>query len=396
MSDILRMIRKIPRAYGFFALTVLLFCALFTAVEVLNGKFWTNDLKVYYEAQRDFFSGKNPYVRHYGLNTGFFKYPPFTLYLFSFFCLVPYWVTQFLHLAMLAASFIISVPLLKSLAEKVYGENSGRKSAWILYLVFFMMAIHLTREFHLGNVNLILLLLFTLGLQGAFSGNDLRAAVLWSLMAVLKPIMILAFVPLLFWKKWKLIGCLSGFGIFFFLFPTLHIGWKGDLSLWGAWLRSIGKHGEYIVSENSLTYMAEHYFGIVSAWWPSVIVFLVLLFMMLAEIFRQGADGKSFVKWTVIFTALAPNFFVTDTEHFLLSAPLLVLLLYRLSQQGRVRHWVLFFAGLLLFSFHSRDLLGKELSFFLDAQATLGIGNLVFIGCFAWLTYGDKARSMQD
>ncbi len=378
----MKLIRKIPAAYYIFAASVILFCGLFTTVELINHKFWTNDFKVYYDAVNDFFSGGNPYIKNYGLDTGFFKYPPFTLYLFSFFTFVPYWLGQFFHLGLLALSFIISIPVLKGFAIKTFGNTTGKKYTWILYAVFLMVAIHLTREFHLGNVNLILLLLFTLGLKTIDCKNTLYTAIFWSLMVVLKPIMILGFIPLIFWRKWKLILWLTGFGLFFLLFPALHLGWNANLMLWANWFSAIAKHGEYIVSENSMTYLANHYFGIASAWIPSLLCLLVLLGVMLFEIYRNGADEKRFVVWTVIFTAFTPNFFVTDTEHFLLSAPLLVFLLYRLTQVKSYAYWILFFVGMLFFSFNSNDLLGRDLSDYLDAQGILGIGNILLICTF--------------
>lgn len=381
----MKQLRKIPVSTYVFAAVVVLFCALFTTVEMINGKFWTNDLRVYYDAQHDFFSGNNPYVKNYGLDTGFFKYPPFTLYLFSFFSAVPYWLGQLLHLALLAGSFIVSVPLLKSLAENIFGNDDRKKHTWILYVAFLATAIHLTREFHLGNINLLLLLLFSLGLRSAFNEKNMMTAIFWALMVVLKPIMILAFVPLIFWRKWKIIGLLAGFGLFFFLFPVLHLGWNGNLHLWMSWLRSIAKHGEYIVSENSLTYLTEHYFGIASAWIPSLLVLLTLLVVMLWEIYRSGTNLQRFVCWTIVFTSVIPNFFVTDTEHFLISLPLIIFLLYLLAQKGKIQHWVLFFVGMLLFSFNSNDLLGRNLSDYLDSKGILGIANLLFIILFLWL-----------
>jgi hypothetical protein len=42
-------------------------------VEISNGKFWTNDLIVYYGATRDYLKGGSPYIHPYGLGSGFFS-----------------------------------------------------------------------------------------------------------------------------------------------------------------------------------------------------------------------------------------------------------------------------------------------------------------------------------
>lgn len=376
------LIRKIPRAYYIFGAVALLFCSILTLVEIKNGKFWTNDFRVYYDAVNDFFRGNDPYIQNYGLDSGYFKYPPFTLYLFSFFTVVPFWVGQLFHTILLAFSLIVSFPLLKNLAEKTSGIQVSGKKTWILYVAFLLIAIHLTREFHLGNINLLLLLLFSLGLSGLNKGKVFQTALFWGLMAVLKPIMIMAFIPLLFWKKWKIILLLCGFGIFFFLFPVLHLGWNGSLNLWLHWFRAIGAHGEYIVSENSITYFASHYFGIVSAWIPSLLCLLVLAAIMTFDLLSNRNGKNQMMRWTIIYTAFTPNFFVTDTEHFLLAAPLLIFLLFMLPEINRVPYWIAFAIGALLFSFNSNDLLGRELSDYFDAQGILGIGNIVFIITF--------------
>lgn len=374
----IRILGKIPRSYYIFGIFILLFCGLFTAVELINHKLWTNDFKVYYEAVNDFFRGGNPYGKQYGLDTGYFKYPPFTLYLFSGYALVPYWAGQLIHLSILAAGLIISVPLLKDIVQRTFSVELSKKQTWILYVTFLCVAIHLTREFHMGNVNLILLLCFVLGLNSMDRG-DFRPAVFWSLMVILKPIMILAFVPLAFYRKWKLIAYMAGFGIFFFIFPVIHIGWSGNMALWSDWFQSIAAHGEYIVSENSLTYLTNHYLGISSAWWPSVICLLLLVGIMCVELYRNGADNHRLITWTIIFTAFTPNFFVTDTEHFLLSIPLLVFLLYFLSNGANKYYWIGFAIAAIPFSLNSNDLLGRDFSDYLDAQGALGIGNMFFI-----------------
>lgn len=390
----MKLLRKIPTAYYIFAASVLLFCALFTTVELINGKLWTNDFRVYYEAVNDFFHGNNPYIKNYGLDTGFFKYPPFTLYLFAFFALVPYWAGQLFHLSLLALALMISIPLLKGLAQKHFGIALKTKQTWILYVTFLCVAIHLTREFHMGNVNLILLGLFVLGLNRISHPNPLWTAIFWSLMAVLKPIMILAFVPLIIYRKWKLILWLTGFGLFFFLFPALHVGWQGNLALWAHWFGSIADHGEYIVSENSLTYLASYYFGIVSSWLPSLICLLLLAGLMAYHARKKGISDKYLILWSVIMTAFTPNFFVTDTEHFLLSIPLLVFLLYFLSKAKPRYYWIGFAIGAIPFALNSNDLLGRKLSDYFDAHGALGIGNLVFIATFVWLMF--KADVSED
>lgn len=351
---------------------VIAFITLFTFVEFNNGKLWTNDFKVYYLATIDFFKGNDPYLHNYGLDTGYFKYPPFTLYLFKPFTLFSYGISQFIHLILLTLSLCFSFYFTRKLISTLHIEL--KKS--YLYLGFILVVIHLVREFHMGNINLYLLVLFLAGLYHHHK-KILLTTFLWSLMLILKPITILSVILIVFYKEWKTIFWMSAFGVLFFLFPIITQGWSGNIGLWSGWLQSVSSHGEYIVSENSLTYLANYYFGIQSQWGPSILLLLALVGLFLYDFLKS--KKLSFIEWAFIFTAFSPNFFVTDTQHFLLSLPLIMIYLAQLKHQKSILSLSVFIAASLLFSFNSNDLWGKELSNVFDAAGVLGIGNLLFI-----------------
>jgi len=381
------LLKNIPKSYFFFAGLIIAFFSLFTIVELNHDKLWTNDFRVYFDATIDYFNGNNPYVKNYGLDTGYFKYPPFTLYIFKFFTFFSYGKSQLIHLFLLMTSLIISVITLKELSHKIFGFKFKTNQAWILFVTFLIVAIHLVREFHMGNINLYLLVLLVLGLKYIYKDKPLLTALFWSLMLILKPIMLLAVIPLVFYKKWKTIVFMAGFGLFFFLFPIVNNGWSGNLLLWSNWVKSVSSHGEYIVSQNSLTYLSNYYFGIISEWIPSLICLAILLVLMIIRIFKGAKEDAQLIIWSAILTAFTPSFFVTDTEHFLLIIPLIVFLLHLLSKTRSVIGWILTSIGMVLFSFNSKDLWGKELSDNFDAHGVLGIGNMLFVIVFLWLFY---------
>jgi hypothetical protein len=366
---------KIFLASNHFWIFVFSFISLFTFVEFNNDKLWTNDFKVYYLATIDFFKGNDPYNNNYGLDTGYFKYPPFTFYLFKVFTLFKYEVAQLIQLLLLTFSLCLSFLYTKRLISILKIEfKTG-----IFYLGFIVVAIHLVREFHMGNINLYLLVLFLAGLyqNQKKNKNVVLSALFWGIMLILKPITILSLILLVFYKEWKTIIWMSGLGILFFLFPILSKGWEGSIKLWTGWLDSISSHGEYIVSENSLTYLANYYFGIQSQWSPSIFFLLILIGIFLFDFFKT--KKVTFIEWTIIFTSFSPNFFVTDTQHFLLSLPLILLYLARLKDQKNTLSLALFIVVFILFSINSNDLWGKELSSVFDAAGILGLGNLLLI-----------------
>ena len=360
-------------ASNHFWIFIIVFITLFTFVEFNNAKLWTNDFKVYYLAGIDFFEGNDPYVHNYGLDTGYFKYPPFTFFLFKPFTFFKYEIAQLLHILLLTVSLCLSFFYTKKISSTLHLKfNKG-----ILYLGFILVAIHLVREFHMGNINLYLLVLFLAGLHQNQKKNTILSAIFWSLMLILKPITILSLILLVFYKEWKTIIWMSGLGILFFLFPILTQGWSGNIELWNGWLESISSHGEYIVSENSLTYLANYYFGIQSQWGPSFLFLILLLIAFLHDFLKS--EKISFIEWTILFTAFSPNFFVTDTQHFLLSLPLIILYIIQLKNQKSIISYLIFILVFILFSINSNDLWGKELSSVFDAAGVLGLGNLVLI-----------------
>jgi hypothetical protein len=375
-------LKNIPKSYFFFGGLIIAFFSLFTIVEISNDKLWTNDFKVYYLATIDYFNGNNTYVKSYGLDSGYFKYPPFTLYIFKFFTFFSYGTSQLIHLFLLMISLIVSIVTLKELVPKIFKFEYKTNQGWILFVPFLIVAIHLVREFHMGNINLYLLVLFVLGIKNIHSNKPLLTALFWSLMLILKPIMILAVIPLVFYKKWRIIAFMAAFGLFFFLFPIISTGWSGNLILWGNWVKSVSNHGSYIVSENSLTYLTNYYFGIKSEWVPSLICLFILLGSMILQIVKGNKDDNQLIIWSVVLTSFSPNFFVTDTEHFLLIIPVLVFLLYLLSKTKPLIGWIFCSVAIILFSFNSNDLLGRELSDNFDAHGVLGIGNALFILVF--------------
>jgi len=388
----LQFLKTVSRPAWIFMAFAACFCALFIFVELNNGRLWTNDYLVYYEATRHYFAGKSPYGVVFGLDTGLFKYTPFTLFLFYPVVWFSYGAGQLVHLGMLSVCLMVSIPLIKKLVQQAFGTEVSKKQSWILYVSFLAVAIHLVRELHMGNINLLLLLFLVLGMRFLHAEKPGWTSLCWSLMLIFKPIMILIVIPLLLLKKWRLVFSMGVFGVFFFLFPIVYAGWKGNLVLWSEWLESLSRHMQDLGSYNALNYLFSHYFHLPVSWFGPLLVLGLLTLLMWFDI-RRKQSAQQMLVWTVIFIAFIPNFFQTDTEHFLLTIPLLVVLLYLLSETTQKWLWGGFILGFSLFSLHSTDLLGSELSEFFAVNGLLGIGNLVFIATLL-LVWKSKRREV--
>ena len=388
LSHLRNKFSQIPNGYYFFGIFCVLFVVLMVTVEMVNGKFWTSDLAVYYGATNDYFDGINPYKDYYELPTGYFKYAPTTLYFFYPMVWLKFFIVQILHTTLLTLSLWISISVLHYLF--VYREGE-RKLFGILYLSFSFIAIHVVREFHMGNVNLLLLFFFTFGMWNYSRHKQGIGAIWWSIMIVLKPIVILTFIPLLFLKKWKVIGYMALCGILYFILPIFYSGFNGLSAVWWNWYEAISNHSNHVQSENSLSYLLRYYTGFQSEWGASN-AFLVLLMVFLAwSIWKYKTLNT--IQWLTLFLAFCPNFFVTDTEHFLLSGPLLIVLLKQLFEQKNAILWVIYSICILFFSFNANDLLGSQISDPLDRAGLLGLTNLIFIVMYCSICVHPRSSS---
>jgi hypothetical protein len=356
---------------------VVAFSLLFIFVELNNEKLFTNDFLVYFEATNDYYRGNNPYEHAYGLGTGFFKYPPTTLLFFAPYVLFSFAIIKFFHLAVLVVFLALALPLWKGILEEYLGVI--KKQFLFLFLAFLVIVIHVTRELHLGNVNLILLFLFVIGAYFISKNNFVLSSLFWAVMIVLKPIMILICIPMLFFGKWKQILYLIAFGTLSFLFPLIVFGWTKNIHLWIDWFSALSAHGEYLTSPQSLQYLVHTYFGVKPSWLYSFLGLGLLISFLYINMKGKEVNNLNYMFFLALFMAFIPNFFVTDSQHFLLSIPLVMFLIYRAFQTRNWKYWMLFSVGMLLFSFDSSDLWGKDLSRWFTQIGILGLGNLVFI-----------------
>jgi hypothetical protein len=382
MGRSIGIIKKIPRGYYFFGIFTFLFVGLMVFVEIKNGKFWTNDLRVYTAATRHFFQGGSPYKIPYGLGSGYFKYAPTTIYFFATISFLQFIWAQLLHTFVLVLSLVVSVSLL----HRHFISGNERRRIGLLYLFFVFIAVHLVREIHLGNVNLILMLLFVAGLIAYKKGKENLLVLFWSFMILLKPIVIFVVLPMAFVMMWKPLFKMALIGILFFLIPFIHLGSNG-FKLWQGWITALSGHEDTYISMNCLRYLSGYYLKTDSAWIPSLIGLGMILVLMVLDRMKRSADKTYFSSWSSILLAFTPNFFVTDTEHFLLSLPMIIMLVSEILRSKRKWLWFSFTVLMIGYSTQSNDLWGKALSAQISELGVLGLSNLGLIALFIFVRF---------
>jgi len=113
---------------------------------------------------------------------------------------------------------------------------------------------------------------------------------------------------------------------------------------------------------------------------------------MLFSIYKGKKSNHDLLLWSIVLLAFTPNFFVTDTEHFVLTLPLLLTLLNYLIKTKKIIYWIIFVLLLGPFSLNSNDILGSNISDFIDKNGFMGISNIGFIVLFLLFYAKQKTR----
>lgn len=358
-----------------------LFFLMAMIIENINGRFWLNDFKVYYSASSEFVNGGSPYGQAFGLSSGYFKYSPFTLIMFAPYTLFSFETAKFIHY------FIISILGLTALSLSLKVVNftalkSTKANAWIGIILLAISAVHLTRELHLGNINLILIALVLFMIVMIIKEKDISASLAFSLIILLKPYLLILVLPILMVKKWKMILFTLLFTLLFSASPIFFIDFDGLIQLYKDWFESMVGHGNSMFSHHTLNSIVKAYSGIeLSSKWT-------ILFILITGITYLAIRIKYFFTKTIsnflvfdimLLFAIVPNLVITDTQHFLFSVPLIAYILIALKEIKSISLWIVFVALIFFYGFNSNDLLGYELSDILDNHAAIGVSNLLLI-----------------
>ena len=384
-------------------ITVLLVFLLFAVMEFVNHRFWMSDFRVYYEAANAYFSGEPVYNVCFTLGSGYYKYSPFALFLFSPFLLFPFDIAKLFYFAFLSIVILITVAfackLVRSKLFKTEGNDAGSAILFFITLAFMQ---HIYFELHLGNVNIVLLLLSLASLSLFLNHRNIPAGILLAIAVLIKPHFLILLPLLLLRKHFRFVlSFLSALGAGLLL-PALYMGFKTNFDMLSQWKNTMLTHVQSpVMAQDTLySWIYRATGSAVPEPWQKSFTMLVLLaiaslFLILCinHLRQENASGndnklfeKNFVFEYVLLVAIIPNLTVTDSEHFLFSVPLIAWLINYIYIRKPGRPIViLILTTILLYDINIRDLIGKSLSQWMTATGILGLGNLLMIGAGIYL-----------
>lgn len=378
----------LKQSRGFLIFSSLILLAIFT-IENINHRFWLNDFKVYYEAAKALLNDRNVYDELFALGSGFFKYSPFTLLLFTPFTLLPYEIAAVIQYFILAIAITGSFLIIRKIVEEYYLGTEVRKANLWMSLGFLACVNHFVRELHLGNINVLLLLALSATVLLIIRQKAIPAGFLLALIVITKPFFGILLMPCLFRRQFKVLIIFSLSIFWFIASPALITGVSANIELHRQWISTMLSHNSGFPSNNTIQAIIGRYIGNT----PDLLILgsmIGLITMLIIYHLRnENASGQKtknlIMEWFLII-ALMPNLFKTDTQHFLLSLPMILITIAILMQMKALIASFLLTMVLLAYGGNSTDLLGKKLSGLVDQWGLLGISNIILIGLLLYLS----------
>jgi hypothetical protein len=381
-------------------------CAVILFFETINHRLSLNDFRVYYEATNALISGDQVYGIAFGLDTGMFKYSPFVLFLFIPFAILPFSVSGILYFLFIVTALILSFLLCRKILITYLFDKPQKYEAFISVLALVFISNHLYRELHLGNTNIILIFLILISLKLILEEKDFIGGILIGIAFLLKPYLLLLGIVLVLHKKWKVIAGTVAMMALQGIILMLVLGFSKAISLNAEWIKTMATHAESYGSQNNIAYLLHMLFNIEISPVNNYIIILVsalLLsgFIIYNLVLSAGnpnygiVSQKNFiVEWLIVFAAL-PSIVNTDTQHFMYSLPLIMMMLFYLFQKKNYLLGSIMFAIFLLYGTNSNDLVGDTLGNFYDRIGAVGISNIMIILLVVYISMKEDRKNSE-
>ena len=386
---------------------------LILIMEFINNRFLMNDFQVYYYAAKAMVNNSQVYGLAFGgSNVGFYKYSPFALFYFIPLSFLPLQAAKIVFFIIISAAitcgFIIAAHIIQHASKREKPTSTG-----MLFVTFLIASSQLHRELHLGNVNMILLLLLLLMLKFILSGKQISAGIIFSIVLFIKPHFIILVPLFVLRKQYKLLFVTFSGVIIEVILPALIVGISRNMVLHNEWIQTMQAHNDtlntYYNTIYSLLLLVFKQLNVNIFPFPEKVVVIGLIIIVALvfgwfcqinirkeKIFQTQQMGQSIWIEFLILVALVPNLVNTDTEHFLLSIPLIIYLIGLMNKTTPIWFKISVIFSLFLFGMNIHDLVGNTFSNWLSVYGILGLGNLLIIilSCIGYRMFELKGNTV--
>lgn len=189
-----------------------------------------------------------------------------------------------------------------------------RKSAvFLLGFSFLILGKFLARELVLGQVNLLILLLFLAALASLLKGREVEAGLFWTFSLFFKPYGLI-FVPhVLLKKRWRFLAAGAAAAVAGIFLPTAVYGLRGNLQILDEWRKtlSLSTSGLLDVGDNASLYhlflnlTGGREFSALIMMASAVLILAAAVLWMMAKGRANAPDRPEVLEWAVL-AALVP------------------------------------------------------------------------------------------
>jgi hypothetical protein len=376
--------------YKFILISLVLFIAIIS-LEMINKRFWLSDFKVYYTAALSYLEGGKVYGVAFGLDTGFYKYSPFILLTFIPATFFSFETASIIHFIVIAFCSVASILLIQEIISRTFFKGIKKNTNILFFIALVCFLSHLVRELHLGNVNMIIVFLLSLGIFYTITARPVAAGIFIALAVLIKPYLLVLALPLLLHKKIKTILSLGAALLFSCFLCFVFFGFSTSVQLSSEWLVAMMDHGSYLYSNHTVSSLIRHYIysGLHGSWHLyllilTCLIYVIVFYVSIKKNLQKNNSPESETTYLTlsyfILLALLPNILITDTEHFLFSLPVILFLLNYLARHKNILPIAVFSVLIIFYDGNSSDLLGTDLSDKFENLGLLGIANLGLVG----------------
>ncbi|MCX6235193.1 MAG: glycosyltransferase family 87 protein [Bacteroidetes bacterium] len=383
------MIRKDKSVFGFTVFAFLVFILIFT-IENINHRFWLTDFKVYYQAAKTMIMGGRIYFIQFDYGAGLYKYSPFVLFFFLPFCIFSYKVAAILYFVILCFVVWFTFILLRKMLDRYFFTDRIKNEGLLLSFALICIMLHVVKELHLGNFNAVLLLLCCLSLWNCLRNRNILGGILFGIVVLTKPYFLILILPLLFRKNWKALAGMVFTLVVGFWLPLFFLGPANGWELHLEWFKTMFLHQDIYPGVNTVYYFIQHFiYPGLPGFFQLVIIILsgfVAIWLIIRNTHLEKKSNNpikmanmDFIMEWFILIAVIPNLVKTDSEHFLVCAPLITFIIYSINQRKLYWFIPIFIFLIFLYGGNSTDLFGRELSDKLFWMGLIGLSNLLLL-----------------
>lgn len=378
-----------------FISVVAVFVVVVFIINNINHNFAMNDFKVYYYGAHALLHKQPLYDVLFTLGSGYYKYSPFTALPFCILTVFTYYTACVIHFFITGICIVLTGLLIFRLLNTYVFHETIKSPNAILLLSALCIVKHLVRELTVGNVNVIMLLLVSLCPYFILKQRNGMAALVLALAIITKPFFILLFIPLLIYKNYRVVTQTVLMLLVLIFIPSVVVGFSHNILLHKEWLNSVFVHAAGFVSPDMLNSIIQNWIYEDmprSAQYAILLIFIGVFYFFWSDEYKslQGdkkANDTAFILQWFIMVAAMPSLLATDTEHFLMTWPLIMFLLIYLFKNGGKVFTTLFVLSIVMFGGNLSDLIGKKLSSAISDTGVLGLSNLIIIAMVFYICF---------